>query len=168
MFTRATITLSALMLFGIATNAIASDRQILPQFTHEDAENKIADRYPSLEQSYPVTNTVTGRQAMALRHDTLPQFTHEDAENKIADRYPSLEQTYAVSGNAVGRQFGVPQHAALPQFTHEDAEDKIADRYPMLEQPYPIVDAGSHVVRRRMPTPVAERAPSTRKSARAG
>src|SRR5215510_10900641 len=86
MFTKAKITLSTLILFGLTSAAMA----------YEAPENKIGDRYPSLEQRYtPVapSHTMVTRTAPV----TGSSQSSEDVEEKIGDRYPFLEQTYAVT-----------------------------------------------------------------------
>ena len=62
-------------------------------FASEAPENKIGDKYPLLEQTYPKSSTkrsavkyVTPRQTAIQR-----QYAKQVPENKIGDRYPLLE-----------------------------------------------------------------------------
>lgn len=133
MFSKRTITLAALLIAGATSAAVA----------YEDPENKIGDRFPFLEQQYPITRNTGARQVKMAQHVSLPQYANEDPENKIGDRFPLLEQQYATTRNAGVRQAKMPQNASLPQYVNEDPEDKIADRYPLLEQPIQFSNAAS-------------------------
>ena len=87
MFTKRAITLAALLIAG-ATSAA---------FAYEDPENKIGDRYPSLEQQYQPVASKAVRAMPAPKAPKLDQYINEDVENKIADRYPLLEQPVQVT-----------------------------------------------------------------------
>src|ERR1700694_5242631 len=83
MFTKAALTLSALLIACVSTVARAD----------EDIENRLGDRYPFLEQQYrPITGNVGRWQMNAPQYRVLPQYMNEAVEDKIGDRYPLLEQ----------------------------------------------------------------------------
>jgi hypothetical protein len=140
MFTTKTLTLAALLIAGGSTIAVA----------YEDPENKIGDRYPSLEQRY----TPVAPSSVATKRMTVSKFdshASEDPENKIGDRYPMLEQTYAPTSTGNARM-AAPQVTKLDQYANEVPENKIGDRYPFLEQPIQTASVGSHAVARSMRT----------------
>ena len=138
MFTKYTIALSALLLFGVSAVAVAN----------EEPEHNLADRYPFLEKITPVASSgFTARNVIVQRNAMLSQFVNEDAEEKIADRYPFLEQNTTSGGSAYAQVAPVQRNAKLSQFVNEDAEEKIADRYPFLEQTAPVVTAAKPAVR---------------------
>jgi hypothetical protein len=71
----------------------------LDLYRNETVENKIADRYPHLEQAAPPA-TATLQPVTVQRNAQLALYTNEDVENKIADRYPFLEQTTTIASAA--------------------------------------------------------------------
>jgi hypothetical protein len=135
MFTKATITLSALILFGVTATAVA----------YEDPENKIGDRYPTLEQRYTPVAPGYGA-ANRTQTSIFDRHMSEDSENKIGDRYPFLEQTYA---SRSARSLGSVRIMSpkLDQYANEVPENKISDRFPFLEQPIQSASVASKVTR---------------------
>jgi hypothetical protein len=86
MITKSTLALSALLVVSASASA----------FAYEAPENKIGDRYPSLEQTYRTvaTNKLGSRHVMVSH---TAQLGYEVPEHKISDRYPFLEQTIRVA-----------------------------------------------------------------------
>src|SRR5262249_45361804 len=78
MWNKALIALSAVITVTAASTAIAGPRQnqYLPQFSYETPENRIADRYPSLEQfKGPVAvRQLNAAPTRSARVTSLPQF----------------------------------------------------------------------------------------------
>jgi hypothetical protein len=142
MFSKYAIALSALFLVGGTAVAVA----------YEDPENKIADRYPSLEtiERTVTTPAISARQMKVQRNAKLDQFVDEDPESKISDRYPFLEQA---SPSVAIVRVPVQQNAKLDQFVDEDPESKIADRYPFLEQSVQIAGGKARVNAMRIAKP---------------
>lgn len=125
MFSKYTITISALLLIGGTAIALA----------YEEPEYKIGDRYPSLERvdRTPPAN-IRGQIGRTQRHVMVSTYENEDVENKIGDRYPSLEPIAAPTRSAVVTAQRPQQNARLDTFVNEDPEYKIGDRYPFLDQ----------------------------------
>jgi hypothetical protein len=141
MFTKATITLSALLLFGATATAVAYD----------DPEAKIGDRYPQLE-----TGPSHGSKAIAKRMTVsrLGSSEIEDPESKMGDRYPLQDKTYASVSTAVAVNGMRPTTVQVWAGEVEDPEEKIADRYPLLEPRVQTVRVTTTpVVRAMRPTP---------------
>jgi len=125
MFSKYTIALTALLLIGGSTIALAYD----------DPESKISDRYPFLEKVDRSPATSVGSQfGRTQPRMKLAGFVNEDVESKIADRYPALEQITAPTQSAVVTGPRPQQNARLDGFVNEDVEYKIGDRYPFLDQ----------------------------------
>ena len=77
------IVLSAAFVLGAVSVASA----------YEEPENRIADRYPFLEQFVkPIRTAEVGNNRLMARPVVNPgQVSYEEPENRIADRYPLLE-----------------------------------------------------------------------------
>jgi hypothetical protein len=92
MLSKSIIALSAMLVVGAASSALAD----------EVPENRIADRYPFLEQMSRSASTT----AAPMRHVMLPHaarldlYTNEVPEHKIADRYPFLDQSVRIAAAA--------------------------------------------------------------------
>jgi hypothetical protein len=133
MFTKHSVTLAVLLVFGGASVAMAI----------EDPEGRVADRYPFLEKiDRSSAKPTAGIQRGVVRKNAkLDLYRNEEVENKIADRYPHLEQVMppAVALHPVR----VQQNAQLDLYINEAVENKIADRYPFLEQNTTIASAGT-------------------------
>ena len=125
MFTKYAITLSALLMIGGTSIAVAYD----------DPESKIGDRYPFLEKVDRSPAASVGWQTgRTERHMKLNGYVNEDVESKIADRYPALEQITAPTQSASVSRGRPQQNARLDAYVNEDVESKIGDRYPFLDQ----------------------------------
>ena len=109
MFTKSTITLAALALFGSISAASA----------YEDPAYRIGDRYPALAQGFTTKKAVSTPVAyedpagLSSRFQThtfgvaavrqLPRMMYEQPEYRIADRYPSLEPANKFATRLAGK-----------------------------------------------------------------
>jgi hypothetical protein len=125
---KSVIALTAAVVFGSLSAA----------FAYEDPENRIGDRYPSLEPTVAAKVLNVSQNRMVVRQTaSATQVAYEDPESRTGDRYPGLDQTTrSPSGVTAGRYLAVRYASNVNQNSArvDDTESKIADRYPLLEQ----------------------------------
>ncbi len=124
----------------IALSAAALIGSVSASLAYEAPEDKLGDRFQSLEQTYKPTTARTVGGTVMLRAWHSQTTAAGAPEDKLGDRFASLEQVYQpVAASKVAVRKVMHRQDA---YGYEAPEDKIDNRYPFLEHAY-AVQSGS-------------------------